>query len=238
MDAVTRAALAERWAYRATLEVAAGIRFQRLAERLEVHRAAPALVELAVAATTQERHHVMLCAEAAARFGHVGAVVTTTTVEEIAPATLAPRDRLVYEVVASCCITETANAAVVLAGAADVADGAIRRTVRTILADEVQHSQLGWRFLATHPLDDAQRAWLGGYLPHMLRGTVRDELFAPAPIIGDELTMQAFGTLPLAGRRQAFLDTMRAVVFPGLAAVGVDTSRGAAYLDRLVARAS
>ena len=45
------------------------------------------------------------------------------------------------------------------------------------IADEVQHSRLGWRCLTAHPLEDAQRAWLGGYLPSMIEGTVRSDLF-------------------------------------------------------------
>ena len=148
----------------------------------------------------------------------------------------ADRDRVTYEVIAFCCVTETANAALVTAGADDVDDPAIRRAVRTILADEVQHSRLGWRFLATHPLTDAQRAWIGGYLPHMLRGTVRDELFSDAPVIGDELAMQKLGTLPIAGRRAAFLSGMRDVLLPGLATHGIDTTPAESFLDELERR--
>lgn len=112
--------------------------------------------------------------------------------------------------------------------------GLVAKAVRTILADEVQHRRLGWRFLASHPIDDHKRAWIARYLPDMLRGTVRTDLFDPAAqIIGDELTMQKYGTLPIAGRRQAFLDAMREVLLPGLEGAGIDTSLGAAFLDEL-----
>ena len=173
-----------------------------------------------------------LCAAIAERFGH-GVELGEPELTEVAPRSFDARDRVVYEVVAFCCITETANAAVVTAGADDVDDAAIRKAVRTILADEVQHSRLGWRFLATHPPDDAQRAWLARYLPDMLRGTVREDLFAPAPIIGDEVTMAKYGTLPIEGRRAAFLDAMREVVLPGLAQFGVDVAAAAAFLTTL-----
>lgn len=233
MDDVSRAELAARWAYRAGLEHAAAARFARLADRMEAVGFDRELIAIARDAVVQERDHVALCAEIAERFGGRVALPAAPDVPEIAPRSFDARDRVVYEVVAFCCITETANASVVTAGADDVDDTAIRRAVRTILADEVQHSRLGWRCLATHPIDDPQRGWIGGYLPHMLRGTVRDDLFKPAPIIGDELTMQKYGTLPVAGRRQAFLDGMREVVLPGLDQLGVDTSRGAAFLDEL-----
>ena len=232
MDDASRRELGARWAYRAGLEHNAAARFERLAHRMEAEGFDAALIAIAREAVTQEREHVRLCAEIAERFGHAVAL-GEPEVTEVAPVTFKSRDRVVYEVVAFCCITETANAAVVTAGADDVEDPAIRRAVRTILADEVQHSRLGWRFLATHPLDDAQRAWLADYLPDMLRGTIRDDLFAPAPIVGDEATMAKYGTLPIEGRRQSFLDGMREVVLPGLAQLGVDVAPAERFLDSL-----
>ncbi len=233
MDAETRAELAARWAYRAGLEHSAAARFERLAGRMEATGFASELIAIARQATVQERDHVALCSEIVERFGGRIDLPGEAEVSEIAPVTFEPRDRVVYEVVAFCCITETANAAVVTAGADEIDDTAIRRAVRTILADEVQHSRLGWRFLATHPIDDTQRAWIGGYLPDMLAGTVREDLFKLSPIIGDELTMQRYGTLPVAGRREAFLAGMREVLLPGLDGLGIDTSEGARFLDEL-----
>jgi hypothetical protein len=235
MDAASRGELASRWAYRAGLEHAAAARFRRLAQRLEAAGFDAELVAIAALAETQERDHVRLCGEIAARFGD-GPVLGEPVVHEVAPTAWELRDRVVYEVVAFCCITETANAAVVTAGADDVDDPAIRRAVRTILADEVQHSRLGWRFLATHPPTDEQREWLGVYLPAMLRGTLRADLFEPQVVIGDEVTMQKFGTLPLADRREVFVTGMREVLLPGLASFGIDTTGGAAFLDDLDAR--
>jgi hypothetical protein len=238
LDGVSRAELASRWAYRAELEQLAAARFERLAGQMAATGCDAELVAIAREAAVQERTHVRLCGELAERFGGRVARVAGEPAE-IAPAGLAPRDRVIYEVVAFCCVTETANAAVVTAGADDIDDAAVRRAIRTILADEVQHSRLGWRFLATHELADAQRAWLGGYLPHMLRGTVRDELFGDPPtVVGDERAMERYGTLPVAGRRRAFLDGMREVLLPGLALHGIDIAPGAAFLDELEARSS
>ncbi|MGN6104610.1 MAG: hypothetical protein ACTHU0_05875 [Kofleriaceae bacterium] len=229
----TRAELAARWGYRAELEWSAAHRFRRLAHRMEAVHVDRELVEIAARAEHQELAHVRLCAEIAERFGEAPRLELDLALPEVAPAPWSDLDRVAYEVIAFCCVTETANAAVVTAGADDIDDPAIRRAVRTILADEVQHSRLGWRFLATHPLDQRQRAWVADYLPDMLAGTVRAGLFEPQEIPGDETTMQRFGTLSLAGRRQAFLDGMREVLLPGLAAHDVDISAGAAFLDAL-----
>jgi hypothetical protein len=233
LDAETSAELASRWSYRAGLEHAAAFRFRRLAGRMEAAGQGAELVAIARLAESQEREHVRLCAEIAARFGRGPELPAEPAVAEVAPAAWSLADRVLYELVAFCCVTETANAVVVTAGADDIDDPAIRRAVRTILADEVQHSRLGWRCLAAHPPSDAQRAWLGAYLPTMLAGTVRSDLFAAQRVIGDEVTMQRYGTLPLAGRREAFLTGMREVLLPGLAEFGIDTAAGARFLDDL-----
>lgn len=234
LDDASRTELGARWAYRAGLEASAAARFARLADRMAACAHDPALVAIARTAATQERTHVRLCTEIAARFG-VAATPVEAPPSEVAPTSWSLPDRVLYEVVAFCCVTETANAAVVTAGADDVADPAIRRAVRTILADEVQHSRLGWRFLATHPPDDTQRAWLASHLPAMLAGTVREDLFRDATEPGDPLALQRHGTLPLAGRRAAFLLGMREVLLPGLAHAGIDTAPAARFLDQLAA---
>lgn len=238
LDAETSAELASRWSYRAGLEWSAAHRFARLAERMEATGLDGELVAIARLAEVQEREHVRLCAEIAERFGRGPELAAEPIVNEVAPAAWSLRDRVIYEIVAFCCITETANAVVVTAGADEVDDTAIRKAVRTILADEVQHSRLGWRCLAEHPLDDAQRGWIGEYLPAMLAGTVRTDLFQPQIVPGDEVTMARYGTLPLAGRREAFLTGMREVLLPGLASVGVEIAGGARFLDELEASAA
>lgn len=238
LDEASRAELAARWAYRARLENAAAFRFRRLAERMEAVGLDRELIAIARLAAEQEREHVRLCVEIAARFGPAPVLDAGLEVTEVAPASWALPDRVLYEIVAFCCVTETSNAVVVTAGADAIEDPAIRRAVRTILADEVQHSRLGWRCLATHPPDAEQRAWLGAYLPSMLAGTVRSDVFDAQLVIGDEAAMQRHGTLSLAGRREAFLTGMREVLLPGLAGFGVDVAAGARYLDELEARAA
>jgi hypothetical protein len=237
LDPETSAELASRWSYRAGLEHAAAFRFRRLAGRMEAAGFDPELVAIAHLAEEQEREHVRLCAEIAARFGRGPELSAEPALPEVAPASWVLADRVLYEIVAFCCVTETANAVVVTAGADDVDDTAIRKAVRTILADEVQHSRLGWRCLTAQPPTDAQRAWLGAYLPDMLAGTVRSDLFKAQLVVGDEATMQRYGTLPLAGRREAFLTGMREVLLPGLAGFGVDVAAGARFLDDLEASA-
>lgn len=236
-DVVSQRELGQRWAYRAGLEQAAAARFDWLASCLHEAGFADTLVEIARESAAQERVHVRLCSDIAVRFGATVELAEGGAIET-APPSLSQRQRTIYEVVAVCCIAETANAAVVAVGADDIVDPEIRRAVRTILADEVQHSRLGWQLLASYELSHADLGMLGGFLPHMLRGTVREDLFAPQSVRGDEGVMAQFGTLPLDCRRATFLAAMREVALPGLAYHGVDTTLAATFLDQLAVRQS
>ena len=236
MDAATTAELGRRWGYRATVEISAARRFARLAERMAaigLHREVCAIAREAV---QQEHVHVGLCADLATRFGHAWRDDGEPP-PEVAPATWSLRARTLYEVVAFCCVTETSNTALVADGLPLVDDAAIERAARRILADEVQHSRLGWQVLALHPLDDGEAAALAAHLPAMLAGAVSLEQFRPRATIGDEATLARHGSSPLVARRAAFLGAMREVLLPGLAEAGVDPRAGAAYLDDLEATA-
>jgi len=229
------AELGRRWAYRATVEHAAARRFERLAARMTAAGCGRELCAIAAEASGQERTHVELCAGLAARFGTAWSP-DPAPVPEVAPPAWSETDRVLYEVVALCCVTETSNTALVAAGLDDIDDREVERAARRILADEVQHSRLGWQFLATHPLDDRQAAGLAVHLPVMLAGAVRVELFDQPPTPDHQTVMARFGSSALADRRAAFLGGMRLVLFPGLTAAGVDCARGAAFLDDLEAR--
>lgn len=236
MDAATTAELGRRWGYRATVEASAARRFARLAERMAVVGLHREVCAIAREAEQQEHAHVGLCAGLAARFGHAWRDDRAAP-EEVAPAAWSPRARVLYEVVAFCCVTETSNTALVADGLPLIDDPAVERAARRILADEVQHSRLGWQVLALHPLDDAEAAGLGAHLPAMLAGAVSLEQFRPRAVIGDEVTLARHGSSPLASRRAAFLGAMREVLLPGLAAAGLAVGAGAAYLDDLEATA-
>lgn len=233
-DVISQRELGQRWAYRAGLEHAAARRFDWLAACLREAGFADSLVAIARESAAQERVHVRLCSDIAVRFDATVELEEGGAIET-APPSLSLHQRTLYEVVAVCCIAETANAAVVAVGADDIVDPEIRRAVRTILADEVQHSRLGWHLLASCDLSRADLGMLGGFVPHMLRGTVRDDLFAAQSVRGDEAVMATFGTLPLEGRRATFLAAMREVALPGLAYHGVDTTLAATFLDQLAA---
>ncbi|HEY6098340.1 MAG TPA: ferritin-like domain-containing protein, partial [Anaeromyxobacter sp.] len=143
-----RRVAASAWTFRCRVELEAEARFERLAGRMERIGAAGELVALARRASADERRHAALCAEQAALLGETAAVGPVQDVPEIAPATLPLGDRVLYEVVAACCISETESMGVLTTLLDAARAPGLRRTLRELASDEVQHARLGWAYLA------------------------------------------------------------------------------------------
>ncbi|HME92194.1 MAG TPA: ferritin-like domain-containing protein, partial [Myxococcaceae bacterium] len=107
-----RRIVGEAWAFRWKVELEAEIRFARLAGRLQPVGALPSIVELASRAASDERRHASICAALAKEYGHPGIDESAVTASEIAPRRLSEKQRVLYEVVAACCITETESVSV------------------------------------------------------------------------------------------------------------------------------
>lgn len=230
LDPRGRSLVAGVWAFRARAEREAATRFERLAAELERTQAAPVVVAMAKRAADDELRHVQVCGELAARYGDPGGAADPLPANEIGPRSLGARERLLYEVVAFCAVTETINSALMSVSLEHATDPAVRSAVREILRDEVTHARLGWAHLSSARAQGAGAA-LSDALPAMLSGTVREELFAPDT---DEVDprLAGHGELPLALRAEVFVRTLESVVFPGLEAHGVSTAAGRRWLKK------
>jgi len=230
LSAAARRALGGVWAYRARSEHEAVARFARLRGELAAALAPAEVVALAERAVDDEQRHVEICARMAAGYGERVELGHVAAAAPIGAAGLRGRDRLLYEVVAFCCVTESLNAALMTSALAHAEVPAVRAALRAILADEVGHSRLGWAYLA------AERArgrgdFLAALLPRMLAASVAEELFTPAAPRQVDHALAAHGELSEQVRLGIFVDTMREVVFPGLTSLGVDAAAGAAWLE-------
>ena len=218
----------ETWAMRALGERAAEARFNRIARELKTAGTPRAVLELAERAPLDEARHFVLCGQAAERFG-----VAIPEVPLDIPWTVsglpAPK-RLLHEVVAMCCITETLSAAYLVEMQRQTTDPALHDVVREILTDEVDHSRLGWGHLA-YARTQMDVTFLGECLPGMLVDTVGEALFAPPDPNDPATALGRFGVLDRPIRRTLFGPTMREVVFPGLAQHGIDGADGLRWLD-------
>lgn len=236
LDEAGRRAVGGVWAFRAQLEESAIERFSRLGRQLQDVGAHGEVLTLAQRAVDDERRHTTLCIETAGLFGVAPVGAAPRSAGEIAPVKLAAVERVLYEVVAFCCLTETINAALMTESYRLAASGPVREAVRLILQDEVWHARLGWAHLSTMQNHDRGQM-LGELLPRMLRGTVHEELFLPVtPDEGGSEALIRHGELPREARLRVFEGALRDVIFPGLDGLGVETARGRRWLDESLAK--
>lgn len=227
-----RRLVAEAWTFRWRVEVDAALRFARLAERLAELGEPEAMVALARRAAEDERRHAGLCEALAREYGQQVFPEAPTEVLEVAPARLSPRERVLYELVAACCITETESTAVLTTLLVPDGSPRVLTVLRDILRDEVGHSRLGWAHLSRVHAEGAEGAvaFLGRYIPAMLEGGTSPSLFAPGAPEEESPELLRHGVLPHTRKRDVFVQALREVVLPGLERFGVDTAPARQWL--------
>lgn len=226
----TRATAALVWRQRARAELEAAARFARLADQLAALGAVAPVIAMAREAAEDERRHAEQCATLVRELG--GAPFTLEVVpalREVAPAGLGPRERLLYEIVAMSCVTETLSVALLGELVERATDPTVRDTMRRILRDEIDHARLGWAHLAAER-ERGARDVVGIHLPAMLAGTVTEELFSSWAKHPAHEELSGLGALDRAARRRIFEETMQLLVFPGLRCFGIDTAKGEQWL--------
>lgn len=224
-------AAARLWSMRATAELEAAARFERLAHDLTLLEAEPVVQALARAAAVDEHRHHRRCVALVERFGgRWQAPASPPRAPALSSGVGRHRADVLYELVAMSCITETLSAALLVEMRSAATDPEVRAVVHEILTDEVDHSRLGWAHLAAEARDLDCR-FLGRWLPAMLSATVRDELFHEDDAPSDA-ALDGVGGLSRTHRRDIFAATMQDVVFPGLRRFGVPTDEAERWLDR------
>jgi len=218
------------WLYRLGSELEAAQRFEALAPMLRELGVSDVIVAMAAKAASDELRHASLCRELIQHFGGVAPPEQQVSVRAIAPAGLHGRERVLYEVVALSCVTETLSTALLGALVARARDSVCKQAMHSILRDEVNHSRLGWALLAEEHARGA-RDCVGEYLPRMFAATLGDEFFslatAPDPRLAE---LAGLGSLERAERQQIVQETLVHVIFPGLERFGIETGAGRRWL--------
>jgi hypothetical protein len=235
-DVVARSAAARVWRYRQRMELEAAERFRCLAEKLSSFGASEAVVAMARRASSDELRHAERCRDLVCHFG--GTVGSPPAVEtcSVAPRVLDARDRLLYEVVALSCVTETLSTALLGVLVERARDSVARNALHSILRDEVGHSRLGWAYLAEEHARGA-RDCVSAWLPAMLSATLSDELFSPVSDACElDHALAGLGSLERRERQRTVRETLLVVIFPGLEHFGIATTHGRAWLDERIAK--
>ena len=227
-----RALVASTWDFRARAERQAHLRFSRLARELAEVGAQAVVVQMARDAAEDEARHAVICDEIAHAYGWE----TPSHVHPAFDAVLGlpgqgMRDRLLYEMVAFCCFTETLNTAMLVETLARTTEPTIKRALHAIAKDEVKHSQMGWAHLAAE-----RKAGLGDFIADSLPAMFHEADVEDVFLSGDEGrscdVLRAHGELSDSARFAIFWTAVDDVFLPGLEAHQIAITQGRQWLKR------
>jgi hypothetical protein len=230
-DMAARDMAARVWTFRLASELEAAQRFSALAPRLRAAGASAVIVGMAEGAAADELRHAELCRQLVQHFGGAAPAEPEVALRWTAPAGVAGQDRLLYEMVALSCVTETLSTALLGELVARATDPVCKQAMHSILRDEVNHSRLGWAFLAEQHAR-VVRDCVAAHLPAMLEATLGNELFSAAQNSDPRLLeLAGLGSLERPERLRVAREALERVIFPGLERFGIDTELGKRWLD-------
>lgn len=216
-----RELVANYWWQRAHGELTSWHGFQHVLADLRAEHAAPAVIELAERAVLDEHQHAEWCRDWAIRFGHAGGELVARGERPIAfRGATEVQNRLLR--IALCCLNETVGC-VVLRHVRPVLEWPeLRELNRRHMADELQHSRVGWAHLAT--LSAEQRAFLRPWLPALLRLAKASWCDGPE---GEHESLVPYGYFSLRLLRAAHNEAVESLIVPGLEHLGLGKGKGA-----------
>ncbi|HEY2408518.1 MAG TPA: ferritin-like domain-containing protein [Polyangiaceae bacterium] len=164
LDSEQRACLAAFWWQRARGEMTAWVGFQHILADLRAENSPASVIALAERAIEDEHQHAAWCRDWAMQFGHPGGQIVPRSERQLAfRGATAEQNRLLR--IAFCCMTETAGCLFLRHVRPQLIDPELRALNRRNIADELQHSRVGWGHLAT--LGAGQREFLAGRIAEL-----------------------------------------------------------------------
>jgi len=131
---------------------------------------------------------------------------------------VSPLEALLRNVISVSCLSETVAVALIGAERLESGPKPIADTLRTILADEVQHARFGWTLLdeLSPRIDAKMRESLSEYLCVALDHLVRHELRHLPDLPAPSEEAASVGVCDGRAARALFFDTVVSVIVPGL----------------------
>jgi hypothetical protein len=203
------------WQHRERIEREAATLFTHLAEELDI-AGYTALARRAAQAAEDERRHAGRCRALVLALGGTPANDEPMRLVELGPRELPRRDRMLYAAVAIGCVTESLSCSLLLALREAATHAQVRATVDEVLADEIEHSRIGWSVLAA---ESARRdvRWLRNYLPAMAQAAYDEDV---RPMVGDD-ELAGLGVLPRGQVSTIVSETWMTVIGRGLERHGI-----------------
>jgi hypothetical protein len=210
LDPVRRARVADYWWSRAHGEMTSWVGFGHVLEDLKQEQAPATLIALAERAVKDEYQHALWCRDWAVRFGHAGGEVRSRSTRPLTFSGACDAENRLLRIVL-CCFTETFGCVLLRWIRPRLSAPELLELNHRHMSDELQHSRVGWGYLAT--LSEPQKAFLTSRLPELL------QLLRVACCEGDEQDDEAlvpFGYFTPRLLRAAHDEALRDLILPGL----------------------
>jgi hypothetical protein len=185
----------------------------------------------------EERRHGVLCGAVVESLGGEARAWVEAYPAYPEHADAEPLEAALRNVLAVCCLSETVAVALIGAERLEMPKGPLHELLSSIYADEVGHSNFGWRLLhrVAPDLPQPLRERLGAYLRVAFRHLEVHELgHLPLDATPPE-EGAAFGLCSGADARVLFYETVEQIIVPGLERLGVPAD--AAWNERAPERA-
>jgi len=211
-----RTRVAAYWWQRAEGEITSWVAFQHVLADLRAEGSPPAVLELAERAVADEYKHALFCRDWAAHFGREVAEVPTPRSTE--PVTFRgateAENRLLR--IALCCLTETIGCFILRQVRPTLTDTELRKLNRRHMADELQHSRVGWAHLAS--MSAEKKTVLRRWVPALLKISRQSCCTGPEQDFEDLVPFGYFTPRLLCA---AYDQAMAEVILPGLEHLGL-----------------
>lgn len=228
LEVAERNELASRWLERAQNELATSYAFLEVARALEECGAPEDDLAAARAAIDEERAHASIGRVVAEHYA--GTALTLAPASPVKRASFRgadARQSSVLYVAMQCALGESIAAAYLGRCLESARTELTREAVRTMLADEVRHARLGFRFLAgSAPCDrELVQAALPSLFETVLAFWLDERRYPPQLPPGH-------GCLGARELRESVRAGLEELVLPGFEHVGIDVGAGRAFLER------
>lgn len=215
LDQEQRATIAAYWWRRSEGEMTSWVGFQHVLADLRAEGSPAPILELAERAVKDEYRHALWCRDWAVRFGHADGTIEPRSLEPLRFRGASDAQNRLLRILL-CCFTETVGCFILRHVRKVVTDPELRRLNQRHLADEIQHSRVGWGHLST--LSPGAREFLRAWTPTVL--ALLPEACCEGPE-QDREDLVPFGYFTPRLLRAAHDEAVADVILPGLFHVGL-----------------